>query len=131
MTAADDLLDYAAARPDGFTWNEAAHDLDLTQRGVHRAVREVRQYLAGSHDPRVLVWNYYGGYCLVTGWTEQAEWQDGRALSLESQMATVEASARAALLTTKASTLEGRRARVMVKLLGRLLEDLADLRAAP
>jgi hypothetical protein len=64
---------------------------------------------------------------LTGDYDEVAPWHHNRIHDCESRLETIENVARSIVLATDAKTVEGRKSRLMVKVIHRLREDIGDI----
>ena len=134
---ASELFDYLANQSKGATTAEIKTQLGYTRGSeVRRVVRALRLIL-GEFDSINLVcdtpsnsetgaWTYR-----LVGTIESTQgWQSWRLGSLETQIKTCRAVAASVVAGSDGRTRDGKRARLMERHLGRLLEDLADIEMA-
>lgn len=128
----DALFDYAVAHPDGFTNEQfmAVHGLSHLAE-FNQAANRLRAALSGDTITLVCDPPGKGGerwiYRLVGNVEDGSPWVQNRLRDAESRFATMSAVVTSLVNATDGRTLDGRRARLMLKSLTRLREDLADL----
>lgn len=127
------LLDYAKKATIPFTWEDAEADLGWGYQKFMRAVHDLRMILAET-DTMNLVCEPAGHrlpweYRLVGSLVGELWWQANRQADTLTRIRTELAVNKSIVAATTSRTVEGRRARVIAKGLGRLIEDLADLMA--
>jgi hypothetical protein len=125
------LFDYAAARPDGFTYQDVERDLGWPKPEFTKVHRKLRLLLGGD-DQINLVCDPQGRnepwrYRLVGNVEGARPWVGNRLRDSESRISTIQAICASLVRATDRRTTDGRRARIMNRGLGRILEDLADL----
>jgi hypothetical protein len=124
------LFDLAAFNADGFTIDDAAAALGCSTQQVRTAVSDLRSFLAddsinlvcepGRHLEQWI-------YRLVGNFDDARGWTANRIGDAEARLLTLKAVATSVMAGTDGRTLEGKRAKVMVKALGRLVEDLGEI----
>jgi hypothetical protein len=133
------LLKFAKARPAGFTNEDAMAHFGWPLAQFNIAVHDLRRLLAEDGDTVFLPcepqghredWRYWlaDGRAVVDA--ELSEWRPNRIHDTETRVITLEAGLRVAQVSTRGNTKIGRKARVMRKQLGRLVEDLAEIDAS-
>lgn len=135
MTARDDrmseLFDYMVLSPQGATVEDMAAHLQCSVHAARDSIRDLRIFL-GDDDQVNLTCNPDGAnqrwlYRLVTKLDDHREWVANRVIDTESRIETMHAMLSSAVRATDGRSVAGKRARVMCKQLGRLLEDLREL----
>lgn len=130
ITRAEQLFDYAISKPDGFTRPEACIDLEMTWPEFNSAVHRLRKILgydditlvcdpAGMRQP----WTYRLSGELDSG----SAWVSNRLRDSEARFTTIENVVKPLVSATDGRTTEGRRARVILRAVTRLREDLSDI----
>ena len=128
---AGELFDFAVTRPDGFTNEEALPVLNLKRiEQFNKAVRRLRLIL--EDDTIQLVCDPQGSgedwlYRLVGNLDDAGPWVNNRLRDLNARLETQHAVAKSLVTATDGRTIEGRKARLVAKTLGRLREDLDDV----
>jgi hypothetical protein len=126
-----ELFDFALARGEqGFTHLDAQAALGWNRNQFSHASRKLREILKG--EPVNLVCSQESlrepwVYRLTGEQGPSREWQSNRLLDAETRLETIEHVAASLVQATDARSLEGRRARIIQRGVGRTLEDLADL----
>jgi hypothetical protein len=125
------LFDYAVEHPGGFTYQDAMNDLGWQKPYFTRVHRQLR-LLLGNDDQINLVCDPQGRgepwrYRLIGDIEGARGWVDNRLRDSESRVTTVRAITASLVRATDGRTNDGRRARIMNRGLGRILEDLAEL----
>lgn len=127
----DALFDYAVANPDGFTNQQFMDEHGLTHlTHFNKVANRLRAALAD--DTITLICDPQGSgerwtYRLVGNVEDGSPWVQNRLRDAESRFSTMAAVVTSLVNATDGRTLDGRRARLMLKSLTRLREDLADL----
>lgn len=125
------LFDFAVMHSEtGFTQPEAAAALGVDVRQMPRFINALRKEF-GESDINLIAdpdgtnkWIYR-----LTGRPEDARaWNSNRVGDMESRLTTMKAVAHSLTNSTDGRSLEGRKARIIDRSLGRLIEDLAVLR---
>lgn len=124
------LFDLAAFNADGFTVEDAAAALGCSPQLVSTAIRDLRSFLADDSinlicEPAGFLAPWV--YRLVGNFDEARGWTANRIGDAEARLLTLQAVATSVLTGTDGRTIEGKRAKIMVKALGRLVEDLGEL----
>jgi len=133
MTSLDDeraglLFDYAVVHPDGFTNEQAVHDLGWTDISVfNEAARALRLILAD--DTITLVCDPMGQherwlYRLVGAYTDARAWSSNRLRDMEARLETVHAVASTMVRVTDGRTFDGKKAKLIMAVVGSLREQL-------
>lgn len=128
------LFDYMVLTPQGATIEDIAEALECSYDLAVQTVRDLRLFL-GEDNTANLTCNKQGKserwlYKLVTDLEDHREWIAGRIGDTHSRLKTMNSMLTSAVNATDGRTLEGRRARVMSRQIGRLLEDLAEIESA-
>lgn len=121
------LFDYAVVHPDGFTNVEAMEDLEWSLRYFNEAVRDLRLILAG--DSINLIADPAGErepwiYRLVGTFTDARAWSSNRLRDMEARLETIQAVAFSIVGSTDGRTTDGRKAKLIVAVVGALREQL-------
>lgn len=127
---AGDLFDYAAGKPNGFEALQACRELGITLDQFRRAVRALRKILASDEINLVCSSQGFGQptrYELVGNLERAQPWIRVRYATLESQLETVLSVSSSLVNATDGRTIPGRKARLIHRHVGRLIEDIADL----
>lgn len=133
----DELLtqmwDLLVSRPGGVTIHEIAAALRTTRYYADGIVRSFR-LLFGDTDSINLVCAPNGSrqpwlYSLAGTYDGSSTWTGNRIGDAESRFETIIAIVRSIVTATDGRTIEGKRARIMLRALTRAQEDLADLTA--
>lgn len=123
-------FDFAATKNEGFTIHELAEHLEVTWTVAKTVIRNLREQLgddsinvtaepAGHKEP----WTYR----LVGNPKDAARWQVNRIRDAETRLGTMENVASSIKNSADLRTKEGRKARLIHKVISRLREDLAEL----
>ncbi len=128
---ANRLFDFACEQPNGFTREEGMAEIGGGRSDFTRALRDVRVALGEDEinvvsEPRGASESWR--YRLVGTWDEAAPWAGRRTENICAQLTTVYSVAGSIVAATDGRTFDGRRARLVRKVVGRLVEDLAELR---
>lgn len=124
------LFDFLVANPEGVTIHEICADQNMNQTKAKDVIRALRDLL-GSDDTINLVCEPQG----IGPWLYRLEgnpdgarwWQINRIQDTERRIRTQHAVCSSISAELDARTVEGRKARLFKKGLGRLLEDIEDL----
>lgn len=121
------LFDYAVTHPDGFTNEQASADLDWTLHVFNEAARALRLIL--GDDTITLVCDPTGPrerwrYRLVGNYTDARGWSSNRLRDMEARLETIQAVAATIVHATDGRKLDGRRARLILAVVGALREQL-------
>ncbi len=124
------LSDFARDHKE-WTVSQAARILNWSKQQVYMTVRDLRD-LYGEDEKINLVCESTGHrqewlYRLTDQFEEARWWLGNRAADCERRIRTQYAVARSLVAATDGRTPEGRRVRLIVRYLGRLFEDMADL----
>lgn len=125
------LFDYAVEHPDGFTYRDVENDLGW-QRPYFTKIHRQLRILLGNDDQINLVCDPQGRnepwrYRLIGDVEGAKGWVGNRLRISESHITTTRAVTSSLIRATDGRTNDGRRARIMNRGLGRILEDLAEL----
>lgn len=131
----DELFDLAVAHPDGFTVDDIKRQLSIPHKKANIAIRELRKFL-GEFDDINLVCDPQGSgerwaYRLAGTLDDMRPWVVGRINDADSRLRTIQAMMSTVVRSTHGNSIEGRRARVIERALGRLVEDLDAIDADP
>lgn len=124
------LFDFAVLHPEGFTNEEALAELGLKHiTTLNRVIRRLRLIL--GTDEINLVCDPQGQrerwlYRLIGTIDLGSPWIRNRLRDLEARLETQHSVARSLVNATDGRSIEGRKARLCAKTLGRLREDLAE-----
>ena len=143
MSTRDDrmgrLFDLLAATPDGVTVDQIKAHLECDHPAANQAIRDLRLALGESDELTVPCypqgqgerWLYVlaHGTLVVDDDEPEGQWIANRLGDAKARIETMAAVANAAVRDTDGRTPLGREARVLAKALGRLREDLAEIRA--
>ena len=126
------LFDYAVAHAEGFTYQDVERDLKWRRNEFGKVANRLRAMLGNddrinlicepqqtSSDPWI--------YKLVGNLQAAQPWNGNRIGDCESRIMTMHAVLSSIVSGSDGRTKEGRRARIMHRALGRLIEDLAEL----
>lgn len=130
VARAGDLFDYAVACPNGFEARQACRELNLNYHQFGRAVRALRKILADDDINLICKGQGFGQpsrFELVGDLLRAGPWVSGRLRSLESQLETVLNVSTSLMNGSDGRTIEGKKARLINRHVGRLVEDLGDL----
>ena len=126
----DDLFDLLAAEPDGLTIPEMTEALSVGQTRIQQAIRDLRLFLGEFDSINVINERQGRGephrYRLVGTFNESREWVIGRINDTESRLKTLGAVSASLVAATDGRSAEGKRARLISKVVTRLVEDLHD-----
>lgn len=127
---AEALYDYAVSKPDGFTNVDFMAEHGVSLPDFNKAANKLRSILADDTitlicDPAEAKspWTYR----LVGKVDEGSPWVTNRLRDAESRFATMGAVAASLVNATDGRSADGRRARLMLKALTRLKEDLDEV----
>lgn len=125
------LFDYAASKPEGFTYQDVEKELGW-KRPEFTKVHRMLRLMLGNDDQINLVCDPQGSnepwlYRLIGDVDGAREWIGNRLRDSESRIGTIRSVCMSLVKATDGRTSDGRRARIMDKGLGRILEDLAEL----
>jgi hypothetical protein len=125
------LFDYAAGRPEGFTYQDVEKDLGWRKPEFTKVHRKLRLLLGGD-DQINLVCDAQGRnepwlYRLVGNIEGARAWVGNRLRDSETRILTIRAICASLVRATDGRSADGRRARIMQRGLTRILEDLAEL----
>lgn len=131
-TIVDALFDYAVANPDGFTIADFADAAGIKVASAQDAVTRLRKAL-GSDTINLICAPTTPGqkweYRLVGTLDDAKWWASNRLDDAETRLTTINSVANSLVSATDGRTVEGRRARTIRKVVGRLIEDLQDIHA--
>lgn len=127
------LYDFAGNCPDGFTHADVEAQFGWGRNDFFKVVRDLRLLFKDREitlvcDPQGQgeLWRYR----LVGSYDEARQWATNRIHDLESRLETVGAVAEAIVNATDGRSIEGRKARKLQRVVGRLIEDLAEIDAS-
>ena len=133
------LFDLLAASPDGVTVDEIMAVLECDHPTANRAIRDLRLAFGESGEITLPCypqgqgerWLYVlaHGDLVIDDDAPEGEWIENRIGDAKARLQTMEAVAKTAVRSTDGRSPLGREARVLAKALGRLREDLAEIRA--
>ena len=114
------------------TWPTMAEAIGVTSRAeVYQVVRELRLFLADFPSFTVCATPQPDGepwrYSLATNMDQAAPWVENRLGDTESRLETIEAVTRSLVGITDGRSTEGKKSRLIHKVIERLVEDLAEL----
>ena len=124
------LFDYAAEQAEGFLAQDALDELDLTRDQFRRAARTLRLILANDSINLICLQQGFGEpkrYHLVGTLDKAGPWVRQRMRGIESQLETVLAVSSSLVNSTDGRTVDGKKARLINRHVGRLVEDLGEL----
>lgn len=133
------LWDFAVSHPDGFTWADIRDQPWASDRpGFFSVVRGLRQTLGapkgdnGQPDTINLVCTPQGPgdlwkYQLVGTYEAARPWNANRLSDIERRLETIAGVSRSLVAATDGRSSDGRKARIIAKTVGRLVEDLEEL----
>lgn len=126
---ADELIEYAKAHPQGFTWVETYHDLGIERGHFYYVVRLARLKLAA--DDMTLVCEPQGldpwEYRLVGRLDDARPWVRNRVRDTDARVRTMSAVMDSCVHASSGRTSEGRKARVLRRGFARIVEDLDEI----
>lgn len=128
------LFDYASSKEarKGFTVPQVAKVLKATEPQIHQAIHRLRRDIADDKIALVCVpgdWLESWVYSLVDTFKDAKRWIRIRLKDSHSRLVTAHDAAKAVLGSTDASTVEGRKARIIERGTRRILEDLEEVDA--
>jgi hypothetical protein len=124
------LFDFAADKPDGFLATEACDEFGWSIHQFYRAARVLRKILATDSINLVCVqqgWGEPKRYHLVGTLEKAGSWVSHRMRGVESQLETVLAVSTSLVNASDGRTIEGKKARLISRHVGRLVEDIGEL----
>lgn len=128
---AGELFDYSVVQPEGYEAKQAEDELQWTHAQFTRAVRQLRRILGSDDEINLICTNQGFGapmlYQLVGDIERAGPWVTTRLRALESQLETVHSVAASLARGTDGRTVQGKKARLIHRYVGRLREDLGDL----
>lgn len=132
----NELWDFAVSHPDGFTWADAAERFAWAKDrpGFFAVVRRLRLTLGGDTINLVCTPQAPGELWLytLTGTYEAARpWNANRLNDLEKRLETIAHVSKSLVAATDGRTVDGRKARLISKTVGRLVEDLEEMLNGP
>ena len=137
----NDLWDFAVAHPEGFTWADVRDETDAHGNPCHPWAQERSGFFAvtralritiGAGDSINLVCEPQGSgelwrYRLVGTYEAARPWNANRLGDIEARLETIAGVSRSLVAATDGRRVDGRKARLIAKTVGRLVEDLAEL----
>jgi hypothetical protein len=133
---ASELWDFAVSHPEGFTWADARKAFPwAAERSRFFATVRVLRTTLGAEDTINLICDPQGPgelwrYRLVGTYNEARPWNAGRLGDMEARLETIAGVSRSLVAATDGRSTEGRKARLISKIVGRLVEDLRELTPA-
>ncbi|HEY5985123.1 MAG TPA: hypothetical protein VIV12_01890 [Streptosporangiaceae bacterium] len=129
------LFDYAAAQPEGFTYQDVEKELGWRRSQFIKVARQLRLML-GNDDQINLVCdvearNAPWRYRLVGNFDQAREWGRNRTDDAESRLTTISGVLASVVKATDGRSRDGRRARIMQRAITRAKEDLAEIDNGP
>ncbi len=127
---AGELFDYAVEQPEGFESSDVCLELGWNKHQFEKAARQLRRILADDEINLVCANQGFGKpsrYELVGDMNRAGPWIAGRLRSMESQLETVYNVSKSTINGSDGRTVDGKKARLINRHVGRLREDLADL----
>ncbi len=129
------LFDFAVEHEDGFTYQDVQEELGWKRAEFFKVANRMRLML-GNDDTINLVCEPQGPsepwrYKLIGNLRDAGRWNGNRLQDCESRILTIHAVLASIVQAVDGRTSEGKRARVMHRMLGRLIEDLAELDHGP
>lgn len=137
MKAAEEvtrLFEYAVAHPDGFTRPDIYQDLGWNRSHFNKILKLARWWL-GDTDTVNLVCDPQGDsapwlYRLVGTGALAAPWQENRTGDMITRLVTLRSMSKSLARAYDGRTTDGKIARYADKVLGRLIEDLEEMRVS-
>jgi plasmid maintenance system antidote protein VapI len=132
---AGEIFDDFVAHPDGLTVHDLAEDLHLPLDAIRRGIRETRLILA-EDDTLFILADPQGPrepwlYRLVDGAKlidmTETTWTANRIHDAQSRVHLMYAAMRVAARATDGRSKDGKKARILARACGRLVEDLDDI----
>lgn len=131
---ASELIKYAEHHPKGFTRKQAQNDLDFDWSDFGGALHRARIMLGASGDDRVFLCEPNGQepwvYRLTRDFDQAQPYARMRVHDTQSRLKTIEATAMCMVNATVGGTLEGRKARKIMRTVKFLNGELDELDAA-
>lgn len=131
---AGQLFDFASGHARGFVFKQVHDKFGWERYTFGRAVRRVRRILRSNSDGTLICtpqgmsepWRYQ----LTGNWQEAAPWAHNRIGDVESRLETIEDVTVGVLQVTDGRSADGRKAKLVVKVIRRLREDISDIEQA-
>jgi len=129
------VFDQLVAHPDGMTVPDFCEELSLPRRTIYKGIRDARMILA-EDDTLFILSDPQGArepwlYRLVDGAmvidASESGWVSNRIGDAQTRVQTIYAGMRVAARATDGRTRDGRKARVLARACGRLVEDLEEI----
>jgi hypothetical protein len=138
MSARDDraaeLFDFAAGHRKGFTYNNIAAKFGWDYGTFLGAVRRLRRILGGSSDGTLVCTPQARGerwrYELTGDWQKAAPWAHNRIGDVEARLESIDYVVTTVSRIIDGRSVDGRKARLIRKVVGRLREDLGEIALA-
>jgi hypothetical protein len=130
VTRAGMLFDFAAEQAEGFLATEAEADLGFTHAQFAKATRALRLILADDSINLICLQQGFGKpkrYHLVGTFEKAGPWVRERMRGIESQLESVLALSTSLVNASDGRTTEGKKARLVARHVGRLVEDLGEI----
>lgn len=124
------LFDFAATKPEGFTYLDVDEKLGWSRDFFVRVARDLRLMFKGDTITLTCEPGGHGLpwiYKLVGNYDGARPWATNRIGDMESRLETVHAVAETLVNATDGRSQDGRKARKVQRTIGRLIEDLADI----
>jgi hypothetical protein len=133
----DELWDFAAAHPDGFTWADIRKECPwAADRSHFFAIVRALRITIGAEDTINLVCEPQGSgelwlYRLVGTYDAARPWSANRLGDIESRLVTISGVSRSLVAATDGRSTDGRKSRLIAKVVDRLIEDLDEVIHGP
>ncbi len=130
VARAGHLFDYSVEHPEGWLVPDACRHFKWSQSQLARAIRALRLILGTDEINLVCHQRGFGEpklYTLVGDLERARPWAVVQLRGLESRLDSILAISRSLVNATDGRTTEGRKARLIVKHVTRLMEDFAEL----
>lgn len=124
------LFDFSVEHPEGWETREVCAHFEWTRDHLAKAIRSLRLILSGDEINLICTSQGFGQpkrYRLVGDVERATPWINQRIKGMESQLETVHAVASSLVNATDGRTVAGRKARLVDRHVGRLIEDIGDL----
>jgi hypothetical protein len=127
------LYDFAANKPEGFTWADVEREFGWSRPHFFKVVRRLRLDLGADEINLVCTPKDFRGlwlYELVGDYESAAFWASNRIGDMEARLGTIKNVAGSVETATDGRTVEGKIARKIHNTVSYLLVELSDLRDA-
>jgi hypothetical protein len=129
----EELFTLLASNPQGMFLTEMVRDTGWDKAHVRRTIRRLRLIFGDDGEVNLicdpLLYRGEWVYRLSGNFQDARDWLNNRQRDMDSRLRTVHSVAKTVVRGTAAGTVAGKRARLTVKVISRLIEDLAEVGA--